>query len=139
MSDSPMTPASESPVPASATESGPPPGTGRKTYAERVAERTARRAAAQSTAAQVCAELQEPNIPAAVRGPRSALRAAGARQVDGRRQFGRAAAGHRRTPGAAGGTALSLRDDPDPAQGLARAGSDAGRGLVYAQAMGQGA
>src|SRR3954465_15497746 len=68
MSDSPETSASESPVPASAAASGQPlPGTGRKTYAERVAERTARRAAAQATAARVCAQLQEPNIPAVVR------------------------------------------------------------------------
>src|SRR4051794_26775552 len=67
MSDSPETPTSESPVPASAAAGGLPPGTGRKTYAERVAERTARRAAAQATAAQICTLLNEPNVAAVAR------------------------------------------------------------------------
>src|SRR6476661_3572469 len=68
MSESLKTSASESPVPTSPSGSAPrPPGAGRTSYTERVAARTARRAAGQATAARVCAELQEPNIPAVVR------------------------------------------------------------------------
>ena len=119
--NSPETPASESPVPASAAASGPPPpGTGRKTYAERVAERTARRAAAQATAARVCAQLQEPNM------------AAVARLVD---LFGSAVD---RSPGGPGPAARSPPQPPAlPAPGPAdpqRAAAHSRRGLFSTHA-----